>query len=201
MIALVILFFLAIYLLITAVVMGLAARWAKRHGRRGWVWAGVAAFGMYNLVFWDLIPTLLVHKYYCETQAGFWVYKTPEEWAQENPGVLGTLEPWPASKVYGKEKTRLKINGMAVDQYNDIFGYWRKHGKPLPWLPVFRSESGIIDIKARELISRRVSFSSGPGGPGEIGKFWLRRDRCGEGKVLAYRQAQVELSRHFNIEE
>jgi len=115
-IALVILFFLAIYLLITAVVMGLASRWARRHGRRGWVWAGVAAFGMYNLVFWDLIPTLLVHKYYCETQAGFWVYKTPEEWRDENPGVLETLSVSHLPEEYREPKRAewVKCNGMSV---------------------------------------------------------------------------------------
>lgn len=32
-----------------------------------------------------------MHKYYCLSQAGFWVYKTPEQWVKENPGVMETL--------------------------------------------------------------------------------------------------------------
>ncbi len=46
---------------------------------------------MYNLVFWDLIPTKLLHKYYCATEAGILVYKTPGQWITENPGVAETL--------------------------------------------------------------------------------------------------------------
>ncbi len=91
MLGLVVLFVIGIYLAISALVVWLATRWAKKRGRRGWVWGGVAAFAMYNLVFWDLIPTLAMHKYYCATEAGFWVYKTPEQWVKENPGVAETL--------------------------------------------------------------------------------------------------------------
>lgn len=91
MLGLAVLFFVGLFLLVTLVVVWLTARWAKRHGRRGWVWGGVAALAMYNLMFWDLIPTLLIHNYYCASEAGFWVYKTPEQWVKENPGVLETL--------------------------------------------------------------------------------------------------------------
>lgn len=91
MLGLVVLFVIGLYLAISALVVWLAARWAKKRGRRGWVWGGVAAFALYNLVFWDLIPTLVMHKYYCATEAGFWVYKTPEQWVKENPGVAETL--------------------------------------------------------------------------------------------------------------
>ncbi len=91
MLGLVVLFVIGLYLAISALVVWLAARWAKKRRRRGWVWGGIAAFAMYNLVFWDLIPTLVMHKYYCATEAGFWLYKTPEQWVKENPGVMETL--------------------------------------------------------------------------------------------------------------
>jgi hypothetical protein len=91
MLGLVVLIIFAAYLLVSGIVVWLAARWAKKRDRRPWVWGGLAAFAMYNLVFWDLIPTLVMHKYYCATEAGFWVYKTPEQWVKENPGVAETL--------------------------------------------------------------------------------------------------------------
>jgi hypothetical protein len=91
MLGLVVLLFISAYLLVSALVVWLAARWARQHNRRAWVWGGLAAFAMYNLVFWDWIPTVAMHKYYCATEAGFWVYKTPEQWAKENPGVRETL--------------------------------------------------------------------------------------------------------------
>jgi hypothetical protein len=91
MMGLAILFGLAVYLLISAVVIWAARRWARRNGRdpRRWGWG--AALVMYLIPFWDLIPTLVMHQYRCATEAGFWVYKTPEQWVAENPGVLETL--------------------------------------------------------------------------------------------------------------
>lgn len=39
---------------------------------------------MYLIPFWDVIPTLIAHKNYCNTQAGFWIYRRPEELIKEN---------------------------------------------------------------------------------------------------------------------
>lgn len=91
MIGLMVLMFFAVYLLVSIFVTRKVASWATANNRKPWLWGGLAAFVMYNLVFWDLIPTLVMHKYYCATQAGFWVYKTPEQWMKENPEVMGTL--------------------------------------------------------------------------------------------------------------
>lgn len=77
-----------VYLLVSIWVTKKTASWAKANNKKPWLWGGLAAFVMYNLVFWDWIPTLAMHKYYCATQAGFWVYKTPEQWKAENPGKL-----------------------------------------------------------------------------------------------------------------
>lgn len=49
---------------------------------------------MYMIPFWDFIPTLVMHKHYCEAEAGLTVYKTLEEWVKENPGALKNLEPY-----------------------------------------------------------------------------------------------------------
>jgi hypothetical protein len=91
MLGLVVVFVIGIYLVISLVVTIFAAHQADKRGKSPWLWGGLAAFAMYNLVFWDLIPTLVMHKYYCATEAGFWVYKTPEQWVRENPGVAETL--------------------------------------------------------------------------------------------------------------
>lgn len=45
------------YLIISLIVVMVTVKTAKKHGRRGWVWGWVAALAMYNLVFWDWIPT------------------------------------------------------------------------------------------------------------------------------------------------
>jgi hypothetical protein len=79
MLGLIIIFTFVTYLLISILVTKLTINWAKRHQRRPWLWGGFSAFIMYNLVFWDWLPTIVMHKYYCATEAGFWVYKTPEQ--------------------------------------------------------------------------------------------------------------------------
>ncbi|HQS98775.1 MAG: hypothetical protein B7Y26_01540 [Hydrogenophilales bacterium 16-64-46] len=178
MLGLVVLAIFAGYLLVSALVVWLAARWAKKRGRRGWVWGGVAAFAMYNLVFWDWIPTVAMHKYYCATEAGFWVYKTPEQWAKENPGVLETLAPWPASKIYGDEKNSFEFKGGTVTQYNDRFGLWEKDRESLNGLLIDRQESGVLDVKTRDLLVFRINFFAGPKEAGGIWKSWLSRSTC-----------------------
>lgn len=80
---------------------------SKRHGRRGWLPAGIVGLFMYLLVFWDHIPTLVAHKYYCDKYSGLIIYKTLEEWKPENPGaeetlVLNTEKDIP--KRYGNKK-------------------------------------------------------------------------------------------------
>jgi hypothetical protein len=111
MLGLVVLFVIGIYFVLSLVVTIFAAHQADKRGKNPWVWGGLAAFAMYNLVFWDLIPTLVMHKYYCSTQAGFWVYKTPEQWKAENSGVAETL-----SMSHLPEQYRVNpINGNSGD--------------------------------------------------------------------------------------
>jgi len=184
MLGLVVLLFIGAYLLVSALVVWLAARWARKHNRRAWVWGGLAAFAMYNLVFWDWIPTVAMHKYYCATEAGFWVYKTPEQWAKENPGVLETLEPYPRSKIYGDEKASFEFKGGTVTQYNDRFGLWEKDIESLNGLLIDRQESGIFDVKTRDLLVFRINFFAGPKEAGGIWKSWLNRSTCHRGDAV-----------------
>lgn len=62
MLGLVLLAILAAYLLVSGLVAWLAACWAKKHDRTPWIWGSLTAFAMYNLVFWDLIPTLVMQQ-------------------------------------------------------------------------------------------------------------------------------------------
>ena len=91
MIGLLFVFAFGIYLVVSVCVVKATVSWARKNGRGVKRWGFAVAFSMYLLVFWDHIPTLLLHKYYCATKAGFWVYKTSEQWKKENPGVAETL--------------------------------------------------------------------------------------------------------------
>lgn len=194
MLGLAVLAIFAAYLLISGFVIWLAARWAKKRNHKPWVWGGLAAFLMYNLVFWDLIPTLVMHKYYCATQSGFWVYKTPEQWAKENPGVLETLKPYSRSKIYGDEKVEFDLNGGTVRQYNDRFGYWSKSNTNLHGLLLDQHESGIIDTKTKVLLARYINFRSGPRGAGIIWKSWLNRKCDAPSNVIPVQQIAMQLN-------
>jgi hypothetical protein len=174
MLGLVVIAFIASYLAVSALVVWLAARWARKRNRRPWVWGGLAALVMYNLVFWDWIPTVVMHRYYCSTQAGFWVYKTPEQWAKENPGVLETLEPYPSPY----SKARVEINGGKARLFNDRLGKLDARLDSLGGLLIQQKEISIIDLTTKEALTRRIDFLSGPRQAGAIWKSWLVKDSC-----------------------
>jgi hypothetical protein len=143
---------------------------------------GLAIFVMYNLVFWDWIPTVVMHKYYCSTQAGFWVYKTPEQWMQENPGMMETLV---ANK--GAPSTSQGDMESYTDTYllNNRFNWVvKRHGKFLfnRWL----NEQTVVDTKTNEVLAKYVDFSTSQITPqaGWNGwKAWLTNDNCDGGRV------------------
>jgi hypothetical protein len=190
MLGLVVLLFVAAYLLVSALVTWLAVRWARKHDRRPWLWGGLAAFAMYNLVFWDWIPTVVMHRYYCATEAGFWIYKTPAQWAKENPGVLETLEPWPRERIYGGGKVEFEINGGTVRQYNDRFGSWSKWTSDLNGLLIRRIDNGVVDVRDHNFFIYATDFVAGPGGAGVVWKSWLIRSSCNDER--ARRDAALE---------
>ena len=92
MIGLLYLVFFVVYGLVSVVVINKSYVFTKSRYRKGWIGGWLAALVMYNLVFWDWIPVYVMHKYYCSTEAGFWVYKSPEQWINENPDMVG--EKW-----------------------------------------------------------------------------------------------------------
>lgn len=165
-----------IYLVIAIGVVVLVVRWAKKRNRKSWLWGGLAAFVMYNIVFWDWIPTVVAHKYYCSTQAGFWVYKTLDQWKAENPGLAKTLV-LPRDRT---PQTRWVSNGyVEVHPLNQRFNWVvNSHSKTF-FLHISKREEEVIDAKKNEVLTRYVDFSSGDQSRPFRGiKFWLVRSGC-----------------------
>jgi len=179
-----------VYLAISIGVVVLVARWAKKRNRRSWMWGGLAAFVMYNIVFWDWIPTLITHRYYCSTQAGFWVYKTLDQWKAENPGVVETLVSynrnpggfnvdWPSQHEL-RNDGHLKINSNHINERFNVIVSWQDISGILP---IVREENVLFDVKKNDVIARYVDFGTGnsvkntAGPPGPL-KFWLRSSDC-----------------------
>ncbi|MBX3650529.1 MAG: hypothetical protein KF771_04010 [Burkholderiales bacterium] len=168
---------LALYLLITITVVIGAIRYAKKNGKSAKRWGCSAALVMYLIPFWDWIPTMAVHQYSCATEAGFWVYKTPEQWKKENPGVMETLI---SNRGQVRSFSGDNDNFVRKSLMNQRFVYISKHNGPL-FLNRWRYEQQIVDSKTDVVMARSVDFSTShqrrqAGWSGW--KFWLDRQQC-----------------------
>ena len=150
-------------------VVWLVVRWAKKRGRSPVRWGIMAGIIMYHLVFWDFLPTLIVYKYYCATKAGFWVYKTPEQWKAENPGVAETLTWREMSPDYKAPSVSrgYRFNERIV---------WVIKEYDNPFVPVWIEDESIIDLKNSEIVVKRISVGAGYTGGKELIKFWTKME-------------------------
>jgi hypothetical protein len=157
-----------------------ATTWAyRRAGKKGlprwqrWLWAAGAFLVVYLPVFWDWLPTVVAHRYYCEKEAGFWVYKTLEQWKKENPGVMETL-------IYEKKIPYVQTPYGRAMVLNQRFLHIYKYEGPL-LVNRWRIETEIRDSKNGEVIAREINFSTSQmrrqaGWSGW--KLWLASERC-----------------------
>lgn len=162
MMGLVILGVLVVYLIVSIWVTKKAVSWAKANNKKPWVWGGLAAFVMYNLVFWDLIPTLVMHKYYCDTQTGFWVYKTPEQWMRENPRMkegVGSQEQITADRKVDKLENGFRET-VSVNQRTKI-KYIFTVVSAIPIFDLSKHEEALLDSSKNFVLAKRVFFAAG----------------------------------------
>ncbi|MDO9371420.1 MAG: hypothetical protein Q7U07_02350 [Gammaproteobacteria bacterium] len=164
----------AVYLLISLGVVRWAIRHARKNGKSVKRWGWGAALIMYGIVFWDWIPTLVTHHYYCATESGFWVYKTLDQWKAENPGVMERL-------VYNKgaPSTRQGDMDTFTDTYllNQRINFIVQQSRVFSWLPVYRIEETVIDSKSNEVLVRDATFGSYDRTGSNL-KFWMHIERC-----------------------
>jgi hypothetical protein len=196
-----IIFFLGIYLLISVGVVKAAMAWARRHQRRVWLWGGLAGFIMYNLVFWDWIPTMVAHKYYCDTQAGFTVFKTPEQWKHENPNLSNeSLRP-----LIEKQKISMPFKSLPSDPTRKvqmlnprIYHGLESEAPVLSILPLHKDIYYFSDILNDQRLAQLVSFSIyyHPNDFGNI-KFWMKGNFCGH-QSMADEMQETGYTKYFN---
>jgi hypothetical protein len=176
---------LVLYALISLAVVLLAIRHAKKNDKSAARWGWGAALVMYLIPFWDWLPTAAMHQYSCTTEAGYWVYKTLDQWKADNPGVAGTLVT-----NSGAAPKRDGDMQMYVDTYflNQRFNWIVSKAGPL-LLNRWKWEKTVVDTKTNEVLARYVDFSTGSGfigGPPRLLKFWLQNDHCKGGKSNMY---------------
>ena len=176
-----------IYLAVLIAVTRFAYSAAKKRGYSKAKCRLAAAGGfliVYLPLFWDHIPTVVTHQYYCVTEAGFWEYKTVDQWKGENPGVMEGL---PAPRSTGSP--------TKYDQFDDGYGETFTYllNERFNWiiaqhdissmLPIIRTEQQVKDIEKNEVLARYIDYSTGnsvktPIGPPGPLKFWLRSQHC-----------------------
>lgn len=178
MLGLIVVVVAAVYLALVVWTMRAAYRWAKNRGwsrGRCWAAAGGGFLAVYLPVFWDHVPTLLAHRYYCEKEAGFWVYKSVEQWNAENPGVAETLK-------YRNMPERIRPDGTSENILNERFSRLKKKTY-VKFLSTNIREEQLIDRKTGEILARHVTVGSGygswmAGGDWRQMKSWLSLGVC-----------------------
>jgi hypothetical protein len=126
-----------------------------------------------------------MHKYYCSTQAGFWVYKTPEQWMKENPELtVEDLKPY----IEG-DKDRYVVlyagtsNAVGVTKINKRIFKAFDIKKIEGLLPIQKQIDYFYDSKTDLRIATLIDITNGYGNPMTTGgilgfKGWLTRDGC-----------------------
>jgi hypothetical protein len=159
MIGLIILVVGIVYLALLIWTTRFTYRWAKAKGlsKRQCLLAGAGGFlAIYLPVFWDHIPTVIAHEYYCRTEAGFWVNKTPEQWKVENAVALkssGNSKPPTSSGkdgIYRFWTTSRFYTDLVQEKY---FAH-----------AISREEATFYDAASHQLIARSVNFWVGRSG-------------------------------------
>jgi hypothetical protein len=175
----VILVAMGVYLLISIGVVAWAISHAKKSGKSAKRWGWGVVLVMYLIPFWDWIPTVATHQFYCAKDSGFWVYKTLDQWKAENPGVMETLTTqrvWQHDYSGGRDVVHVnqRFDLEYIDGIESFLNRWR-------WERQFK------DIKTNEVVARYVDFSTGNGhiaGEPEL-RFWLHSDYCTGGRDRA----------------
>ena len=165
---------MGLYLLVSIGVVQGAIAYAREKGKSARRWGWSAALVMWLIPFWDWIPTVAMHQHYCATEAGFWVYKTPEQWKKENPGIVLTEDKATGGARIGNDENYTKTMSM-----NQRFVWKIEKSRPIAGLTLFRWKDEIVDKKSGQAVVRRVGFSTGEGR--DAYKFWLNSSECETG--------------------
>jgi hypothetical protein len=119
---------------------------------------------------------MVVLQYQCMNNAGLTVYKTPEQWKAENPGVADQLIPFDDIKTY-------RGNGFTYYKLNERFN-WETHWRTLPLGLVYADIDRVVDSETNEILVERRDYSTGVGnflvGGADLRdyKIWLGVPKC-----------------------
>jgi hypothetical protein len=190
-----VLFFVGLYFLILILGTYFAYRFFKNRSRKSAIYSGTTVFlAIFLPVFWDWIPTIIAHDYYCK-QAGFTEFKPVEQWKKENPGVWETLRKYNSDERHEARKDRdyLDYQGQRYHRMlpmNPRISIYKSRIRHEPLL-VFTTTYLVYDEGKQEVLAMSKSSGSGPGNTLELGsdygwsgfKLWLNKEACGDTRL------------------
>ncbi len=126
----------------------IAAKWTDSRAKR---WSG-AALGfavIFVPAFWDTVPTLSLHRHYCDTESGFTVYKTLDQWKLENPEAFDMQVKSLAPQYSTEFPNRVWLTQRIYVEASQNSNFAHALG---------REEQKLVDGKTGEILARSVNF-------------------------------------------
>jgi hypothetical protein len=194
MFGLIVVVLFGLYLLLLVWATRAAYRWAKKRGwskARCWSAAGAGFLLVYLPVFWDFIPTLLVHEYRCRN-AGYRESNQLSQWITTNESLLKTLVPYNTPKLIVIGMTKVE---KANDRLGNVFEI-----KPVSAFPVMELRSYVIDIETGQILAEFIDFSRGAVTGKGSWKYWLYSKSCYSDETLNQMNDMRELRKKLRMQ-
>lgn len=173
MIGLTYILFFAAYAWLAYLVVKRVRKWAVTTNRSSTAWPLAAGVAFFLLLFWDVIPTLLVREYLCRTKPSVVVFKTADQWQREHK-----TEPKPkqVTEHFSKDSA-----GRRILRLNDRIGILYEVTN-LPFIPLRVSSESLVDLATTELLGKQTAVGAGyshlRGYSLNALKFWMDLDAC-----------------------
>ena len=150
-------------------------------------------------VFWDFVPTVVTWRSFCNQDAGLKVYKTVEQWKQENPGVAETL-------TYSDRVDLETFDGGDRYFLNQRFSWETRREIPKEW-GIHQSDESLIDRQTNQVIAHYRDYSTavygsmtgGHGGGLRAWKLWMARNTCEADEHQPQQNAFGQLTLDFKM--
>lgn len=191
-----------VFLMVLGAAVSIAWRRGMKRGsrKRAWAYATIAFLAVYLPVFWDHIPTVLAHRYYCAKDGGLTVYKDPKVWLAEHKDELESLRVKPGGESVnqvlsdGWERSHL-INKVAVIDHRisrPIF---------LPGIDLWREATRLVDLQNNDILAINIGYGTYRGFAAGGIKVWLYRNGCDQGSSRRFGEVWAAYSIYEQIGE
>lgn len=182
--ALIFLIFIVVYLFFTIVVVSISSSVAGSCNRSPWLWGSISLILMYNLVFWDYIPTKIVHNHLCSTKSGLIVHQAPDQWYSQyvsefnnNPPSLNDNSLGRGTPVSVTDNNSRLIQGYSIN--NRIIDVIEIGIPVYHIIPIRKNVYYIYDKKTQSRLVELVNYTIGYSGQGDTNagisawKIWM----------------------------